>query len=128
MWLPVLGLILGFLVGQAFTFVIPAEYATYLSIAILATLDSALGGVRGVLENTYDGAILMSGFFMNGVLAAGMVWLGDRIGVDLYYVAIFVFGVRVFQNLAIIRRDLLNRYFPEHKDPTNNIPGGPTHV
>lgn len=123
MWLPILGLILGFLVGQVFTFVIPAGYALYLSIAILAALDSALGGVRGVLEKTYDGPILITGFFTNGVLAAGMVWLGDRIGVDLYYVAIFVFGVRVFQNLAIIRRDLLNRYFPEHKTP-NSTPGG----
>lgn len=127
MWLPVLGLVLGFLVGQAFTFVIPAGYTIYLSIAILATLDSALGGVRGVLEKNYDGAILMSGFFMNGVLAAGLVWLGDRIGVDLYYVAIFVFGVRVFQNLAIIRRDLLNRYFPENKN-SNTAPGGPADV
>ncbi len=125
MWLPILGLILGFLVGQVFTFVIPAAYATYLSIAILATLDSALGGVRGVIEDNYDGVIMMSGFFMNGVLAAGLVWLGDRIGVDLYYVAIFVFGVRVFQNLAIIRRDLLNRYFPDHKNSANTISGGP---
>lgn len=117
MWMPLLGLIFGFLVGQAFfDFVIPADYATYLSIAIMATLDSALGGVRGVLENSYDGTILISGFFMNGVLAAGLVWMGDLIGADLYYVAIFVFGVRVFQNLAIIRRDLLNRFFPEHRN------------
>ncbi|MFZ5641840.1 MAG: small basic family protein [Bacillota bacterium] len=121
MWLPSLGLLLGFLVGQAFTFVIPAEYAIYLSIAILAALDSALGGVRGVLEKNYDGAVLISGFFMNGVLAAGLVWMGDRIGVDLYYVAIFVFGVRVFQNLAIIRRVLLKKF-------SKSIPGGPDHV
>lgn len=127
MWLPVLGLILGFLVGQAFTFVLPAGYAIYLSIAILAALDSALGGVRGILEKNYDGSILMSGFFMNGILAGGLVWLGDRIGVDLYFVAIFVFGVRVFQNLAIIRRDLLNRYFPEHKH-SHTAPGGQNDV
>lgn len=114
MWLPILGSLLGFLVGQTLTFTLPVGLETYLSVAILATLDSTLGGVKGVLQQKYDGAILISGFFINGTLSAFMVLAGVWIGVDLYYVAIFVFGVRIFQNLAIIRRELISRYLPRY--------------
>ena len=111
MFLALLALILGFLVGQALTFTLPASMAPYLSVAILATLDSTLGGIKGVMLNKYDGAILLSGFFINGAASAFMVLTGDWIGVDLYYVAIFVFGIRIFQNLAIIRRELIVKLF-----------------
>ena len=114
MWLPLLALLLGFLAGQALALNVPPGYAPYLSVAILATLDSALGGVRGVLQERYDAVILMSGFFTNGALAAFLVFAGDWIGVDLYYVAIFVFGVRIFQNLAIIRREIISKYFSQY--------------
>ena len=41
------------------------------------------------------------------LLAAGLTFLGDRLGVELYYAAIVAFGVRLFNNLARIRRHLL---------------------
>lgn len=119
MWLPLLALTLGFLVGQTFTFTIPATLAPYLSVTILATLDSTLGGVKGVMQDKYDAYILMTGFFINGALSAFLVFLGDLIGVDLYYVAIFVFGVRIFQNFAIIRREFVNKYIT-NQSPKNH--------
>jgi len=36
--------------------------------------------------------------------------LGDRLGLELYLAAVVVFGVRLFQNLGIIRRYLLKKY------------------
>lgn len=119
MWLPLLALVLGFLVGETLNFTLPPVFAPYLSVAILATIDSTLGGIRGVVEKNYDGAILITGFFINGSLSAFLVFIGDWIGVDLYYVAIFVFGVRIFQNLAIIRRDFIIRYMPNHQTKKN---------
>ncbi len=115
MWLPFLGLLLGFLIGQTLTFTVPANFAPYFSVAILATLDSTLGGVTAVMKEKYDAAILMTGFFINSTVSAFLVLLGDWIGVDLYYVAVFVFGVRIFQNIAIIRRELVSKYL------SNNI-------
>ncbi|GAB4261150.1 small basic family protein [Thermincola ferriacetica] len=111
MWalISILGLIGGLIIGQFFTFTIPPAYATYLSIGILASLDSTLGGIRGVLEDKFDGVILISGFFINGLASAALVFFGDYIGVNLYYVAIFVFGIRIFQNLAITRRLIIAR-------------------
>ena len=106
MWLPFLGLTLGIVLGSVFTFKIPIIFAKYLSVAVLASMDSVLGGFKGILEDKFDGAILLSGFFINALMAALLAYIGDKMGVDLYYAAIFAFGVRIFNNLAVIRRHL----------------------
>ncbi len=112
MWLilPIIGLILGAYLGSEITFQLPAIYVKYMSIAVLASLDSVFGGIRGVMEDNFDGTILLTGFFTNALLAALLAYLGDRLGVDLYYAAVFAFGVRLFQNLAVIRHHALTKY------------------
>ena len=112
MWLPILGLILGIILGQTQIFTIPAPYAKYLGVAVLASLDSVFGGIKGVMVGKYDSDVFLSGFFFNSLLAFTLTFVGDRIGLPLYYAAIFVFGTRLFTNLAIIRRTLLDRWFP----------------
>lgn len=107
MWLPLLGLLIGIGIGSALAFPIPGAYVKYLSVAVLAALDSVFGGLRAILEEKFDSAVLLTGFFTNALLAALLAYLGDRLGVDLYLAAVFVFGVRLFQNLAIIRREVL---------------------
>jgi small basic protein len=78
-------------------------------MAILAALDSVLGAVRAELDGEFDNKIFLTGFFANIVLAGALTYLGDRLGVELYIAAIVAFGVRMFNNLAIIRRQLLQR-------------------
>ncbi len=112
MWfiLPLIGLIIGAYLGSAVTFQLPAIYLKYMSIAVLASLDSVFGGIRSIMEDKFDGTILLTGFFTNALLAALLTYLGDRLGVDLYYAAVFAFGVRLFQNLATIRHHCLTNY------------------
>lgn len=109
MWLPLLGLILGIALGILTDIQIPAVYEDYLSIAVLAALDTMFGGIRAQLQQVYDDKVFISGFFFNILLAAGLAFLGVHIGVDLYLAAIFAFGVRLFQNIAVIRRILLTK-------------------
>ena len=108
-WLAILGLLIGLVVGTAFSLTIPAQYSRYTAMAILAALDSVLGAGRAELDGEFDVRIFVSGFFANMVLAGGLTFLGDRLGVELYIAAIVAFGVRLFNNLAIIRRRLLDR-------------------
>lgn len=107
MLLPVLGLVAGVLLGLALRFNLPIDWARYTAVGILAALDSLLGAYRAELEGNFDTKVFLSGFFTNGLLAAGLTFLGDRLGIDLYLVALFAFGWRVFQNAAIIRRHFL---------------------
>jgi small basic protein len=109
-WLPILGLLIGLVLGAALSLTIPAEYSRYTAMAILAALDSVLGAVRSEMAGEFDNRIFLSGFFANVVLAGGLTFLGDRLGVELYIAAIVAFGVRLFNNLAIIRRQLLTRW------------------
>ncbi|MGF7184337.1 small basic protein [Desulfitispora alkaliphila] len=104
MWLPILGLIVGLILGSIFTFQIPVFYAKYLGVALLAGLDSVFGGIKAVMDDSFDSTILLTGFFTNTLLAAFLAYVGDRLGVELYLAAVFAFGVRLFQNLAGIRR------------------------
>lgn len=109
MWLPILGLILGLAIGWFSPFTVPVEYSKYLSVAILAALDSVLWGLRAAQEEHFDSTVFLTGFFTNILLAGLLAYIGDRIGVDLYLAAVVAFGVRLFNNLAIIRRHLLRK-------------------
>ncbi|MBF4499867.1 small basic family protein [Savagea sp. SN6] len=110
MWLPLLGLLIGISLGLLSDLQIPSVYSNYLSIAVLAALDTLFGGIRAHLQQVYDDKIFISGFFFNIILAASLAFLGVHLGVDLYLAAVFAFGVRLFQNIAIIRRILLTKW------------------
>lgn len=104
MWIVLLGLVAGLMIGLNAPVQIPLIYGRYLSIALVAALDTAFGGLRASLEGNFDKAVFISGFFTNALLAAGLTYVGDRLGVELYLAALFALGFRVFQNLGIIRR------------------------
>ncbi len=109
MLFPAIGLIIGLLIGLYSPITIPVEYAKLLSVALLAALDSVFGGLRATMEEKFDNTVFISGFFTNALLAAGLAYVGDRLGIDLYYVALLAFGLRIFQNLAIIRHYFLKK-------------------
>lgn len=107
--IPFIGLIVGIIIGIFLKIDIPSGLTAYIPVAILAALDSVFGGVRAGLERKFDTEIFISGFFGNIVLAAGLTYLGDRLSVPMYLAAVVVFGSRLFNNFAIIRRDLILR-------------------
>ncbi len=108
-WLPVMGLIIGAAIGYISHVHIPVAFSSYLSIAVLAALDTVFGGVRASLEKSFDGRVFLTGFFSNILLAALLAFIGNQLGVDLYLAAVVAFGVRLFQNIAVIRRIVFER-------------------
>ncbi|MFA5527584.1 MAG: small basic family protein [Peptostreptococcales bacterium] len=105
------GLVVGVIAGLFLPNFYPAQYSFYISIAILGSLDSIFGAVRANMEQKFKTAIFVSGFLANTLMAAGLAFIGDKMGIPLYYASIFVFGGRIFENLATIRRLLLKKYF-----------------
>lgn len=105
----ILGLLVGIIIGIVWNINIPEKFSPYMSVAILACLDSVFGAVRAALSKNFRADIFISGFFGNAVLAAALAYLGDKMGVPIYLAAVIVFGGRVFDNFAIIRRLILEK-------------------
>ena len=112
----ILGCIIGVVVGN-FAPIISYTYSGYLAIAIIAALDSVFGGIVSSLNKKFDMGVFLSGFFGNAILAMLLTYLGQRLNVDIYLAAIFVFVSRMFNNLGIIRRYYLEKFREKDKKP-----------
>ena len=70
-----IGCVIGALVGMNAP-VIPYTYSIYLSIAIIAALDTVFGGISSVIKKNFDLKIFLSGFFGNAILSMLLTYLG----------------------------------------------------
>lgn len=111
------GLVAGILLGLLLPVSIPAAWTKYTSVAVLAALDTGVGGIKAGLEQHFSLVVFTSGFTFNILIATLLVYLGDSLGVDLYLAAILVFGVRLFNNTTTIRRILIDRFWPHSGAP-----------
>ena len=102
-----IGLIVGLVIGCFLPWHVPSHLSLYVATGLLAALDSALGGMNARIKKTFKLSIFLSGFFGNAVIAVFLAWLGYKLGLPLYLAAVLVFGTRLFQNFAEIRRELL---------------------
>lgn len=107
--IPILALIVGVLVGWLLK--VPAgPVGPFLGVSVLAGLDSIFGGCRSAIEGKFRSDVFVTGFFSNIIIAAGLLWLGGLISVNLFLVVALVLGTRIFNNLSIMRRMALT-YF-----------------
>ena len=99
--------LIGLAIGLLSPVTIPIAYARYTAVALLAGLDSIFGAFKAYIAGTFEPRVFISGLVTNMALAAGLTWVGDKLGVDLSIAAIVAFGVRIFNNLGAIRRHYL---------------------
>ncbi|GAB3840475.1 MULTISPECIES: small basic family protein [Micromonospora] len=104
----VLALLAGVLLGLWLDPTVPAALQPYLPIAVVAALDAVFGGVRAKLDRIFDDKQFVVSFISNVLVAALIVYLGDQLGVggQLSTGVVVVLGVRIFGNVAAIRRHL----------------------
>jgi len=99
--------VVGVALGLFAPVTIPITYARYTAVALLAGLDSIFGAFKAYIAGTFEPRVFLSGLVTNMALAGGLTYVGDKLGVDLSIAAIVAFGVRIFNNLASIRRHYL---------------------
>ncbi|MFG1924961.1 small basic family protein [Cryptosporangium sp. NPDC048952] len=106
--IPALALIVGVVVGLVFKPEVPTGLEPYLPIAVVAALDAVFGGVRARLDGIFDDKVFVVSFVSNVLVAALIVYLGDKLGVggQLSTGVVVVLGVRIFGNVAAIRRHI----------------------
>ena len=105
-----LGLLVGILAGLFLQPDVPQGLEPYLPIAVVAALDAVFGGLRAFLDGIFDDKVFVVSFLSNVVIAAAIVYLGDELGVgaQLTTGVIVVLGIRIFSNVAAIRRHLFH--------------------
>jgi small basic protein len=106
----VLGLVVGIVLGLVLRPDVPLAVDPYLPIAVVAALDAVFGGLRAYLDGIFDDKVFVISFVSNVVIASGIVFLGDKLGVggQLSTGVIVVLGIRIFSNVAAIRRHLFH--------------------
>lgn len=110
MWFGLIGLIIGVIIGIVMPLTIPVEFTRYTAVAILGIFDSILGAIRADLQAKYNVTIFISGLIFNMILAGGITYLGDRLGLDLYLAVLVVFTIRIFANIGTIRYSFLTKF------------------
>ncbi|HEX6337611.1 MAG TPA: small basic family protein [Jiangellaceae bacterium] len=108
--IPAIGLLLGIAAGLLFDVQVPLTLQPYLPIAVVAALDAVFGGVRAVMDGVFDDKVFVISFISNVLIAAFIVFLGDQLGVgaQLSTAVIVVLGIRIFTNVANIRRHVFH--------------------
>ena len=102
------GLLIGVLLGLILQPEVPIWLEPYLPIAVVAALDAVFGALRAFLDGIFDDKVFVVSFVSNVLIAAVIVYLGDKLGVggQLSTGVIVVLGIRIFSNAASIRRHL----------------------
>ncbi len=100
----------GILIGLIGPWHVSAQASPYIAIVILASFDSVFGGLSSMFKKSFHMPTFISGFVGNSVLAALLTFIGKKLDVDLYLVALIVFGTRLFTNFSMIRRFYLDSW------------------
>lgn len=112
----VFGILLGIIIGFVFNFPIPLAFTKYTAVVIIGLLDAIFGAIRAEITNDkFNITIFISGVFFNAVLAIGITYLGEKLGLNLYLAATVVFTFRIFQNVGITRRVLIENWLKKNE-------------
>lgn len=103
----ILFIIAGFFTGL--NVVVPYVYSKYIAVAILACLDSVFGAFTANIDKKFRINIFLSGFFGNALIAMFLVFIGDKLNVDIYLAAVIVFSGRLLNNFSAIRREYIEK-------------------
>jgi small basic protein len=105
-----IGLVVGIILGLLLTPDVPQWLEPYLPIAVVAALDAVFGALRAFLDGIFNDKVFVLSFVSNVVIAALIVFLGDKLGVgaQLSTGVVVVLGIRIFSNVAAIRRHIFH--------------------
>lgn len=94
---------------------IPYIYAKYISVAIIACMDSALGAFIANINKKFKFSEFLTGFFGNAIISMLLVYLGEKMDIDIYLAAIIVFTFKILNNISELRKVVLSK-ISKHKE------------
>lgn len=121
MYLIIIGLSLGLIIGTFLRFDIPPEFARYSAVAIIGILDSLFGAIRASVEKKYITLIFLTGLAFNMIVAVLITYIGDKLNLDLYIAILVAFTIRIFANIGIIKTTAVDKLWTKTNKITNQI-------
>lgn len=103
--------VLGILLGLLIPYNLSLATLPYVAVAIIAALDSVFGALLANFNKKFNLNVFMIGLISNAILAVLLTYMGNILGINLSFAVIIVFGVRIFNNMASIRRITFDIYF-----------------
>lgn len=96
------GLILGILAGLNFNVIYNPEYVVYISLAILAIVNTIFNLLYE--DKTGELTLLKSIAYLltDLIFAMFLGFVGDRLGLPVYLAAVFAFGNNIYKKLRIL--------------------------
>jgi len=104
----------------------------YTAVALVAGMDTLIGGFRAWLTDSFDAAIFTSGFVVNILLAVCLVGLGEYMGLEtgfgdsrisvMMIAAVVIFSARILNNLTTLRRLMIERWRAKQQAQANDNP------
>ena len=89
--------LLGGSIGYIVPVVIPTEYNKLFSVAILAGIESVCSVIKLIMRDKFKGNIFIV------IIAVLFVFIGDSLGLDLYYVILLALGFKLLQDLDVVK-------------------------
>jgi small basic protein len=103
------GLILGIVAGLNLNIVYEPEYSVYISLAILAIINTIFDILASNLQNNMKLSksllLLISDLFF----ALSLGYVGEKIGLPIYLAPIFAFGNSIFNNTRLITNNIFEK-------------------
>ncbi len=107
----IIAVLAGILLGLLIPYNLSSSMVSYVAVAIIAALDSVFGGLMANFNKRFNINVFLIGLISNAVLGIFLTFIGNVLGISLSFAVIIVFGVRMFNNMAAIRRLTLDKYF-----------------
>lgn len=107
----IVAVLVGILLGILIPYNLSPSMLSYIAVALIAALDSVLGGLLANIHKRFNINVFMIGLVSNAILGIFLTFIGNILGISLSFAVIIVFGVRMFNNMATIRRLTFDIYF-----------------
>lgn len=106
MWTPIIGLLIGLLIGGLLPIEFPVINNQMVTVFVLSATDSLFNGFLAKIENRFNALFFFFEFILNTLMAFGIVYFGIIMGYDLFIAVAIIFGVRIFHNLSQLNQKL----------------------
>lgn len=101
------GLAIGIFLGYVIH--IPAN-EKICAVILLAALDSISGGIAAKLNLKFSDTEIIGNFFINLIFGFILILFGKFFELELYYIALLIFALRIFKNISALKEFFLKKF------------------